>query len=143
MRAAAGCWVVAGLLLAGCGEQAQALPEVHVQVGQAKVEAEVADTDAEREHGLMGRQVMAEDQGMLFVWDTADRHIFWMKDTPLPLDMIFIAGGKVVGVKAQAQPYDESNIDVGVDSDSVLEMNGGWAARHHVAVGDAVAVAPR
>lgn len=103
-----------------------------------RVAVEVADTDAARERGLMMRDHLAPDSGMLFVWPVPGRHAFWMKNTMIPLDMIFILQGKVVAVIPWAKPYDETPLDPQVDSDMVLEVVGGWASAHGVASGVAV-----
>lgn len=102
------------------------------------VRAEVRDDDEGRAAGLMFREKLAEDEGMLFVWPESGRRTFWMKNTPLPLDMLFIRNGRVVAVIAWAKPFDETNLDPGVDSDSVLEVNGGFAQRHGIGVGSLV-----
>ncbi len=103
------------------------------------VQVELARTEAERERGLMWRTTLAPDAGMLFLFDGSDRHVFWMKNTPLPLDMIFIDDdGRIVGIVERAEPETTSARDPGVDSRYVLEVNGGWAAAHGVARGDRV-----
>jgi len=73
---------------------------------------------------------------MLFVFDEDRNHSFWMKNTLIPLDMLFIArDGTVVGIHANATPLSTANIAVGKPSRYVLEVPGGWAARHGVAAG--------
>lgn len=137
--------LVCAMPLGACyadGGEAQALPVKVVAVGQSVVRAEVADTDAERELGLMYRKTMPEDAGMLFTWKEPGRHIFWMKNTLIPLDMVFARGGKVVGIVNDAKPMDETSLDVGVDSDSVLEVNAGWVKAHNVKVGAGLVVRP-
>lgn len=100
---------------------------------------EIARTDAERERGLMFRQKMGADEGMLFLFPDDADHSFWMKNTFIPLDMIFIAeGGTVVGVVADAEPFSTTPRSVGARSRYVLEVNGGWSAAHGVAKGDRV-----
>jgi len=102
----------------------------------AEVSLEVAATPAERERGLMYRSSLAEGRGMLFVFDEDGNHGFWMKNTLIPLDMLFIArDGTVVGVHANATPLSTANISVGKSSRYVLEVPGGWAARHGIAAG--------
>ena len=86
----------------------------------------------------MHRTSLADDAGMLFVFPETDEHSFWMKNTLIPLDMIFIDEDRVVvGVVAGAEPLTLEPRSAGV-SRFVLEVNGGWAARHGVAVGDRV-----
>src|SRR5208337_2288957 len=73
------------------------------------VNTEIASTEQEREQGLMNRTSMDEYHGMLFLFDYEARESFWMKDTPLSLDIIFISGNDtVVDIYHNAKPYDES-----------------------------------
>ena len=131
MRAAA----AAALALAGCRDRG---PVAVIRGPGAAVEVslEVAATPAERERGLMYRTSLAEGRGMLFVFDEDRNHSFWMKNTLIPLDMLFIArDGTVVGIHASATPLSTANIAVGKPSRYVLEVAGGWAARHGIAAG--------
>jgi uncharacterized membrane protein (UPF0127 family) len=101
------------------------------------VVVELARTDAQRARGLMHRASLPEDQGMLFLFDETEEHPFWMKDTPLPLDMLFLdEEGRVVGIVERAAPRTTTQRTVGVPSRYVLEVNGGWARAHGVAAGD-------
>jgi uncharacterized membrane protein (UPF0127 family) len=102
-----------------------------------RVRVEIADTASERETGLMYRSHLDEDAGMIFVFSEPARLSFWMKNTEIPLDMIFAdADGKIVGIVADAAPYTLTPRAVDADSSYVLEVNGGFAARHHIAAGD-------
>lgn len=86
--------------------------------------------------GLMGRRALPEGQGMLFDMGRNADHGVYMKNTLIPLDMIFIsAAGVVVGIVECARPLDETLRTVGVSSRYVLEVNGGWCRRHGVRVG--------
>ena len=103
------------------------------------VTVEVARTEEELTRGLMHRERLAPEAGMLFVFDTSEDHTFWMKDTLIPLDMIFVdEGGRIVGVVERAAPRTLSPRSVGAPSRYVLEVNGGWAAAHGVRSGDHV-----
>jgi uncharacterized membrane protein (UPF0127 family) len=105
----------------------------------SRVKVELARTPAEQERGLMFREKLGADEGMLFIFPSAADHAFWMKNTLIPLDMIFIDdAGAVVGVVANAEPLSLSPRSVGVPSRYVLEVNGGWSAAHGVANGDKV-----
>lgn len=98
--------------------------------GQARFTVEVADDEAERARGLMFREAMASSAGMLFVYPTPREASFWMKNTLIPLDMIFAdAGGRVISVHANAMPGDETPIRGGAGVKYVLEINGGLAGR--------------
>jgi uncharacterized membrane protein (UPF0127 family) len=102
------------------------------------VKVEIARTEAERARGLMHRRTLEPETGMLFLFDETADHPFWMKNTLIPLDMIFIGeDGRIVGVVARAVPGDLSPRSGG-PSRYVLEVNGGWAETHGVAPGDRV-----
>ncbi|MEZ5888507.1 MAG: DUF192 domain-containing protein [Paracoccaceae bacterium] len=98
--------------------------------GAAVFSVEVADDDAERHLGLMNRDRMPEGHGMLFVYDRPRIVAFWMKNTRIPLDMIFAgADGRVRKIQENARPFDETAIPGGDDIQFVLEINGGLAGR--------------
>lgn len=103
------------------------------------VTVELARTPEQHQRGLMYRGHLDADAGMLFVFDESEQHTFWMKNTFIPLDMIFIdEGGRIVGIVAQAAPGTLDPRDAGAPSRYVLEVNGGWAAAHGVRPGDRV-----
>jgi uncharacterized membrane protein (UPF0127 family) len=103
------------------------------------VQVELARTPAERSRGLMERRELGADAGMLFVFDETSDHAFWMKNTLIPLDMIFIAeDGRIAGIVARAVPGDLSPRSVRAASRYVLEVNGGWSEAHGVGAGDRV-----
>lgn len=98
--------------------------------GTARFSVEVADDAAERSRGLMFRETMAASAGMLFVYDTPQSVAFWMKNTLIPLDMVFADGAGVVRrVHSNAIPQDTTSIEGGDDIAFVLEINGGLAKR--------------
>jgi uncharacterized membrane protein (UPF0127 family) len=100
---------------------------------------EIADTPEERSRGLMHRTDLARDAGMLFLFETPRPVTFWMKDTPLSLDMIFIApDGRVCGLIENATPFTLDPRPSGCVTRAVLEVHGGTARALGVGVGDAV-----
>jgi uncharacterized membrane protein (UPF0127 family) len=102
-------------------------------------EVEVADTPAKREMGLMYRRELAADHGMLFIFPDESVLTFWMKNTPIPLDMVFIGSDlRIVGIVREAVPFTESARTVGLPSRYVLEINGGAAQKRGIDVGDKV-----
>jgi uncharacterized membrane protein (UPF0127 family) len=106
--------------------------------GAHAVAVEVVRTDAERARGLMYRTQLDDGAGMLFIFDDMGEHAFWMKNTLIPLDMIFIDdAGRVTGVVERATPGSLEPRSGG-PSRYVLEVNGGWAAARGVAAGDQV-----
>jgi uncharacterized membrane protein (UPF0127 family) len=107
--------------------------------GQARFAVELADDDAERAQGLMFRESLPSRAGMLFVYPEPRRATFWMRNTLIPLDMIFIGpDGVVRQVHAEAVPGDETTIDGGSGILAVLEINGGQAARFGIGPGTEV-----
>jgi uncharacterized protein len=103
------------------------------------VTVEIARTDADRARGLMHRTALGPDAGMLFLFDETAEHAFWMKNTLIPLDMVFVSEeGRVAGVVARAVPGDLTPRSAGGPSRYVLEVNGGWAEAHGVGAGDRV-----
>lgn len=104
--------------------------------GEAAVTVEIASTPAEIERGLMYRDHLPYDAGMLFVMGRDDVWPFYMRNTFIPLDMIFIVHDwTVAGVIPNAEPCTETRRSVGKPSSYVLEVNGGWAAAHQIAAG--------
>jgi uncharacterized protein len=136
----AACAVAAALLLVtGCQDRRPAVV-VHPANGNAvTVAVEVADTPDTQTRGLMYRQKLEPDHGMIFLFEDERPHSFWMKNTQIALDMLFISRtGVVVGIHPNAEPLSLAPIDVGKPSRAVLEVAGGWAAAHGVAAGDRV-----
>jgi len=104
--------------------------------GQASFTIEIADTQEERAQGLMFRETMPRGAGMLFVYEYPQRASFWMKNTLLPLDIIFTdVNGVVTRVHSDAIPGDLSPIPGGDQVFAVLEINAGLAARYGISVG--------
>lgn len=112
--------------------------EIVTATGPHILRVEVARTSKEREKGLMFRASLPEDAGMLFDFQKAQTILMWMKNTPLPLDMIFVSpDGRIVSV-AQGEPFSERVISSGAPASAVIEVNAGTARRLSVAVGDVV-----
>lgn len=129
------CWVafvcfVSGAAFADCRQD-----HVHLQGswGRAQFSVEIADTPAERSLGLMNRATMARDHGMLFVWDSADYRNFWMKNTLIPLDiMYFDSDGVLLNIAHMAKPGDLTGLPSIAPAQFVLEINGGLAERYQI-----------
>jgi uncharacterized membrane protein (UPF0127 family) len=103
---------------------------------QLRFTVEVADDEAERAQGLMNRESLPRFGGMLFVYDSARPVSFWMKNTLIPLDMLFFdETGTLVSIHANAVPHDETPIPSGEPAQFVLEINGGAAAKLGLAPG--------
>lgn len=134
--------LVTGLVLAGTVVSAGCDPAravVEGSFGTASFQVAVADDPQERAQGLMNVPEMPTLSGMIFFYDQPQRATFWMHNTMIPLDMLFIgADGVISSIHQEAVPYDKTVIDGGADILSVLEINGGMAARLGIAVGDRV-----
>jgi uncharacterized membrane protein (UPF0127 family) len=103
------------------------------------VTVEVADTPAKRSQGLMYRNDLRENQGMLFLFPSASNQTFWMKDTPLSLDLVFIGSDlRIVGIIERATPFSTDSLSVSAPSQFVLEVRGGFSQRHGITPGDVV-----
>lgn len=100
---------------------------------------ELAVTPKQQAKGLMNRTFLAENAGMLFLFNDEARRSFWMKDTLIPLDMLFIAkDGRIVHIHHMAQPLDEAFITSEKPAFAVLELNGGISDVFDIQVGDVV-----
>ena len=104
--------------------------------GNADFSVEIADTDAERSAGLMFRRVMPDDRGMLFVFEATRRVSFWMKNTPLPLDLVFIDEDGIVVDIRQGVPFSEAAIAPRSPVRFVLELKAGTAQKAGIVAGD-------
>ncbi len=126
--------------------------EFRWQGGKARFAVEIADDEAERARGLMFREDLPSSAGMLFVYDRPQSVAFWMKNTLIPLDMVFIGPeGRVNAVHANAAPGDLTPIPGPDNTIMVLEIGGGLAARlglgegaelHHPAIAQSRALWP-
>ena len=99
---------------------------------------EVADEPLERQRGLMHRKKMSEDRGMLFVFDNEGRRSFWMQNTPLPLDLLFISSSGRIKAIEQGEPFSTASIAPDVPARFVLELNAGTAQKLGIKIGDRV-----
>lgn len=120
-------------------EPAGDVARVVTSTGEHLFKVEVADTSKTRARGLMFRKSMPADQGMLFDFKAEGPVSMWMKNTYIPLDMVFIGrDGRVVGVAADAEPLSERIINSPAPAYAVLELNAGAARRISLAPGDRV-----
>lgn len=121
--------VSAGAGAAFADECAPGTVDVRDANGQARFTVEVVDTPEGREKGLMFREQMPRYSGMLFVYEYPQPVAFWMRNTLIPLDILFFdASGRLRTVHPDAKPLDETPIPGGQDIRFVLELNGGMAA---------------
>ena len=113
--------------------------EIASKTGVHVFTVEIADTEQARERGLMFRKELQPGRGMLFDFHREQQVGFWMKNTLIPLDMIFIDGrGRIVSIAQDAKPMSEDVIMSGGQVRAVLEVDGGTARRLGIAPGDRV-----
>jgi uncharacterized membrane protein (UPF0127 family) len=111
---------------------------VRTAKGERAFTIEVAGTPEQRGRGLMYREAMADDHGMLFVFEDERQVGFWMKNTPMPLDLLFIATDGTLKAVLPGEPFSEAVISPGVPVRFVLELKAGTAASAGIAPGDKV-----
>ncbi|GAB0119559.1 DUF192 domain-containing protein [Acidisoma sp. 7E03] len=105
-------------------------------------QVELATTPQEQETGLMFRKSVPADGGMLFVFPTVQPEPFWMKNTLVPLDMVFInADGTIRAIAENTVPFSLAPVDSGGPVKAVLELQGGLTAKENISVGDQVQAA--
>ena len=124
----------------------QKVPVVRVEFTDAKpaaVDAELVSTPHDTQRGLMYRRSMPEDRAMLFDLHARDDHQFWMHNTCIPLDLLYVdEDGLIVGIVENAPTLDDAPRGVDCPSRWVLEVNAGWCRRHHVAAGQRMTLPP-
>ena len=107
--------------------------------GRYRFDVELAETPMQQMQGLMFRERLAPDAGMLFLYNQPQPASFWMKNTLIPLDMIFIgADGRIVNVHANAVPHSLDAVNSAGPVKGILEINGGMSARLGIRAGDRV-----
>lgn len=134
--------LAAGVLFAqaSCSKAATGpVVTVHSAAGDAAVTVELALTREAQARGLMFRTELPESAGMLFVFGEEGERSFWMSNTPIPLDILYIRGDGVIRtIAARTTPYSEKSIPSRGPVRYVLEVPGGWSERHGVKPGDTV-----
>jgi uncharacterized membrane protein (UPF0127 family) len=132
--------LVALMTLSAVACEAQPKVTILTKAGrEVTFQVEVADTPAKRTMGLQYRRELGADRGMIFLFASESPQSFWMKNTPIPLDMIFInSQRKIVGIVEQTAPFSLETRSVEGPSQFVLEINGGLAKRRGIQAGDTV-----
>jgi uncharacterized membrane protein (UPF0127 family) len=94
------------------------------------IDIEIADSDDERERGLMRQRSLGYERGMLFIFDTVDKGGMWMRNTPLPLDIVFVApDSQVINITRRTTPFSDENIKPDAPRKFVVEVRAGFADR--------------
>ncbi|MEA3057936.1 MAG: uncharacterized protein QOF34_751 [Sphingomonadales bacterium] len=111
---------------------------IHSATGDHRFTVEVARTPEQQERGLMFVRSLAGDRGMIFPYDPPQNVAFWMRNTLIPLDMVFIRADGTIARIANARALDETPVPGGEPVAAVLEIRGGRAAELGIAAGDRV-----
>jgi uncharacterized membrane protein (UPF0127 family) len=107
--------------------------------GHVKIDIQIANTEFDRQLGLMFRKNMEENQGMLFIFPDVKTRSFWMRNTEIPLDIIFIDPSKtILNIARNTTPYSDISYTSVAPAKYVLEVKGGFADRHNISSGDKV-----
>lgn len=116
-----------------------------LKINQKVMNVELADTPAKRQQGLSNRESIATDSGMLFLFDTQEKHRFWMKGMKIPLDLVWIKDQRVVEINTHVPPPEPGTSDDQLQVyesfnpiDQVLEVNSGFTDSNNIKVGDTV-----
>ncbi len=141
--------ILALLSMLGCDRKAAPFPAaknssaVPMRIGSESFNLEIARTSAAQQIGLMNRASMPHDHGMIFVFKQEKPAAFWMKNTLIPLDVVFLdSAGQVVSIR-HMQPNSEEQIPSGAPARYAIELNQGAAERCGVKIGDVLAIPPR
>jgi uncharacterized protein len=106
---------------------------------KVKIDIQIANSDFDRELGLMFRKQMDENKGMLFIFPVEERQSFWMRNTFIPLDMIFVnSSKKIVTIHRNTQTLSDQSYPSTAPAQFVLEVNGGYCSRHNINEGDKI-----
>jgi len=135
------CLLVLVPALGGCQEArpGQAVVEIHTSDRIVVYQAEAAGTRPQKSRGLMHREHMPRNHGMLFLYDPPRKTAMWMKNTHIPLDMLFInADGRIVKIEENTEPMSTRTIPSEGKVRAVLELNAGQVAEHGIKTGDRV-----
>ena len=154
MKAGLILFVIISLLLVACQQQKQQSDTtntaaantiiIKTNASDIKLNVEIADSPEEWQQGLMHRESLDENSGMLFVFDEENYRSFWMKNTLIPLDVIFVsANGTIIDIKEDFQPCKTQICESYKSREKaryVLEANGGFAEANSVSIGDSVVI---
>lgn len=119
------------------------LPRKELTIKGISVQAEIASTHAARQKGLMFRERLPQNHGMLFVFEAPGIHCFWMKNTPLPLSIAFIDTKGVIQRISNMTPHDEATHCPPTDVLYALEMEQGWFQKYDITTGTKIEALPK
>ena len=129
--------IILSLIILGCTMQSQ------VSINSKTFDVEISDSTVERAQGLMFRKMLDDNSGMLFIFPNSDKHSFWMKNTFIPLDIIWIDENlEIVYIHENVQPCKEVCNSITPDKDAkyVLEINAGLLEKYGIEIGEKVEI---
>jgi uncharacterized protein len=104
-----------------------------------KIDIEIADNETDREKGLMFRRSMADTQGMLFIFEDSQPRSFWMRNTYIPLDIVFVNWNlDIITIQKNAVPFSEASVPSNGNAKYVVEVNAGYADSYGLRPGDKI-----
>jgi hypothetical protein len=121
--------------VAGCGQDVE---PYELSIGDSEFRVEVVDTPETRARGLMEREELADDAGMLFVFESSELRSFWMKDTPLPLSIAYIDENLIIREIYDMQPLSTVPVPSRTPARYALEVNRGAFEERGIRVGDRI-----
>lgn len=129
--------LLVGFALFSCSKNSDLQTQV-IRINQWEITVETADTLESQEKGLMGRERLEEDRGMLFVYDWDAKKSFWMKNTTIPLSIAYIAADGTIREIYDMEPLSTRTVDSRYSVRYALEVNQGAFERHGIKAGDKV-----
>lgn len=130
-------WLVPAAIAAAQSPSGQ-LPSVELYAGMYRIQAELAHTHQDRQVGLMYRETLPENHGMLFAYAEAARRCMWMRNTLIPLSVAFMDGdGRVLNIEDMTPQTDDTHCSAN-QAKFALEMNQGWFAKRGIAAGHVI-----
>lgn len=136
MRYLALVLLLGGVVMFFLRQPSQANTVASVQVGGERIQARIAQTVEEQRVGLAGVDRLEDNEGMLFPYESPQRPSFWMKGMQIPIDLLWIRSGRVVGFEESMTPDDGQKIySPAEEVDAVLELRAGWIRAHGIVVG--------
>ena len=134
--------VLTGLILNLCSCHADRLDTKIIGIGDKKLSVEIADTVETRRTGLMNRQTLASDAGMLFVFEKEQKLSFWMKNTSIPLSIAYISKSGIIREIHDMEPFSQTSISSAHSVLYALEVNRGWFEENGIGTGDEIQLSP-
>lgn len=131
---------LSSLFLTSCNENISEQEKAYtLYINNNEIKVEIADDPLEQQQGLMNREYLEENSGMLFIFTEEEKKSFWMKNTLIPLDIVFISGDYLINDIYSVQPCETDECELfSADAKYVLEVDEGYCEENNINVGDFV-----